>query len=70
LVEAATKHHFGSSSFEKHIRESVDSAVSIELESLDERLRPLEQMSENVQELAQRVSELRAGIKPQDNGVE
>jgi hypothetical protein len=70
LVEAATKHHFGSASFERHIRESVDSAVSIELESLDERLRPLEQMSENVQELDQRVSELHAGTKPQDNGVE
>ena len=70
LVEVATKHHFGSAAFERHIRENVDSALSIEIESIDERLQPLEQMSENVQELNQRVSELRAGTKPQPDGVE
>lgn len=70
LVEAAAKHHFGSSTFERHIRDNVDSAVSIELEAFEDRIQPLEHMSENVNELNQRVSELRATIKPQEDGVE
>jgi len=67
LVEVAAKHHFGSADFEKHIQDNVDSAVSIELESFEGRIEPLEQMRETVNELDQRVSELRAKIKPQED---